>query len=193
MTTTKSYLAGLGMTGIVIGSVLVLLALGTGLVGFDGAPDGARGGAPLERVVVGDRGGSAGAEAGRTEPEGTPAAGLRPARPPVVSGAEAAVPRGAATGSGGGRRHAAHGHGGAQVRPSDILGGGAAVRRPRGGGGAATGDHPRDRSGAAPGRAGGGAFGLPKIQPAPRLVDHAAGGAAWSTGRAGGLPPGSLP
>ena len=53
MTTTKSYLAGLGMTGIVIGSVLVLLAVGTGLVAFDGARDVRGGRAPLDRVVVG--------------------------------------------------------------------------------------------------------------------------------------------
>ena len=50
MTTTKSYLAGLGMTGIVIGSVLVLLAVGTGLVAFDGdARRGRRAGAARAR------------------------------------------------------------------------------------------------------------------------------------------------
>jgi hypothetical protein len=56
MKTTKAYLAGLGMAGMVIGSILVLLAVGTGVVGFDGAPNLGRSKHPLDRVVAGDRG-----------------------------------------------------------------------------------------------------------------------------------------
>src|SRR5262245_36373646 len=70
MTTTKSYLAGLGMTGIVIGSILVLLAVGTGLVAFEGARDVAGGRAPLERVVV-RKDARAGGERRRKEPDDT--------------------------------------------------------------------------------------------------------------------------
>jgi hypothetical protein len=56
MKTTKAYLAGLGMAGMVIASILVLLAVGTGVVGFDGAPNLGRSKHPLDRVVAGDRG-----------------------------------------------------------------------------------------------------------------------------------------
>jgi hypothetical protein len=56
MKTTKAYLAGLGMAGMVIGSILVLLAVGTGVVGFDGAPNLGRSKHPLDRVVAGDHG-----------------------------------------------------------------------------------------------------------------------------------------
>jgi hypothetical protein len=52
MKTTKAYLAGLGMTGILIGSALVVLVLGSGLAAFERAPDGGRRAAPLERVVL---------------------------------------------------------------------------------------------------------------------------------------------
>ena len=54
MKTTKSYLAGLGMTGIAIASILSLLVVGTGLVAFDGQSEPRGSNSPLERVVVGD-------------------------------------------------------------------------------------------------------------------------------------------
>ena len=38
MRTTKAYLAGLGTTGALIAATLLLLVLGSGLVGFDGGP-----------------------------------------------------------------------------------------------------------------------------------------------------------
>jgi hypothetical protein len=56
MRTTKAYLAGLGMTGIVIGSILVLLVVGTGFVSFDGVPAVDEGRDRLERVIVDDGG-----------------------------------------------------------------------------------------------------------------------------------------
>jgi hypothetical protein len=56
MKTTKAYLAGLGMAGMVIGSILVLLAVGTGVVGFDEAPNLGRSKHPLDRVVADDHG-----------------------------------------------------------------------------------------------------------------------------------------
>src|SRR5829696_6149339 len=52
MKTTKAYLAGLGTTGILIGSVMVLMVLGTGIVAFDGLPGLESSHGPLERVVV---------------------------------------------------------------------------------------------------------------------------------------------
>ena len=56
MKTTKAFLAGLGMAGLVIGSILVLLAVGTGVVGFDGAPNLGRSRHPLDRIVADDHG-----------------------------------------------------------------------------------------------------------------------------------------
>jgi hypothetical protein len=56
MRTTKAYLAGLGMTGIVMGSILVLLVVGTGFVSFDGVPAVDEGRDRLGRVVVDDGG-----------------------------------------------------------------------------------------------------------------------------------------
>jgi hypothetical protein len=53
MRTTKAYLAGLGMTGILIASTLLLLMLGTGFAAFDSLPD-LGGGRDLERVVLHD-------------------------------------------------------------------------------------------------------------------------------------------
>jgi hypothetical protein len=44
------------MAGMVIASILVLLALGTGVVRFDGAPNLGRSKDPLDRVVAGERG-----------------------------------------------------------------------------------------------------------------------------------------
>jgi hypothetical protein len=52
MKTTKAYLAGIGITGILVGSIVVLLVLGSGIVAFDGLPDLGRPPAPLERVVL---------------------------------------------------------------------------------------------------------------------------------------------
>ncbi|HMJ97372.1 MAG TPA: hypothetical protein VK486_16090 [Thermoleophilaceae bacterium] len=52
MNTTKAYLAGIGTTGILVGSIAVLLVLGSGLAAFDGLPDLAQRPAPLDRVVL---------------------------------------------------------------------------------------------------------------------------------------------
>jgi hypothetical protein len=50
--TTKAYLAGLGTTGILIGSAVLTLMLGTGFVAFESTPELDRPPYPLERVVV---------------------------------------------------------------------------------------------------------------------------------------------
>src|SRR5262245_13018698 len=150
MTTTKSYLAGLGMTGIVIASVLVLLAVGTGLVAFDGRRDVGGGSAPLERVVVGKGARSAGGERGSRHRD-APAAPATPARPPVApaatSGPAPQSVRG--PGSAGGRhsvRRPGGGHGGVQARTRDSLGGGAQARDASEDGGGAAADGPPGRA-----------------------------------------------
>jgi hypothetical protein len=157
MTTTKSYLAGLGMTGIVIGSVLVLLAVGTGLVAFDGARDVGGERAPLDRVVVGKGARSAGAQRGHKRPDVHPAPAtarrLPVARPPAATQAAPGTARSPETARGreAGRR-AEHGHGGVQARTPGSLGGGAPVRDASedGGGAAADGPPGRARRGAGP-------------------------------------------
>ena len=53
------------MTGIVMGSILVLLVVGTGFVSFDGVPAVDEGRDRLGRVVVDDGGSAADARAGR--------------------------------------------------------------------------------------------------------------------------------
>jgi hypothetical protein len=151
MTTTKSYLAGLGMTGIVIGSVLVLLAVGTGLVAFDGARDVGGERAPLGRVVVGKRARSAGAERARKRRD-VPPAPATAARLPVASSPVAPVaapgptlgPE-AARGRDPGRR-GGHGDGGVQARTRNSLGGGAPVRDASKDGGGAAADGPPGRA-----------------------------------------------
>jgi hypothetical protein len=157
MTTTKSYLAGLGMTGIVIGSVLVLLAVGTGLVAFDGARDVGGERAPLGRVVVGKGAHSAGAERARKRPD-VPAAPATAARlpvasPPVAMQAAPGTTHGpeAAPGGDSGTRPG-HGHGGVEARTRNRLGGGAPVRDASedGGGAAADGPPGRAKRGAGP-------------------------------------------
>ena len=50
--TTKAYLAGLGTTGILIGSAVLTLMLGTGFVAFSGAPELDDAPYRLERVIV---------------------------------------------------------------------------------------------------------------------------------------------
>ena len=52
MNTTKAYLAGLGTTGILIGSAVLVLMLGTGFVGFTGAPELDDAPYRLERVTI---------------------------------------------------------------------------------------------------------------------------------------------
>jgi hypothetical protein len=54
MKTTKAYIAGIGTTGILVGSIVVLLVLGSGVVAFDGLPDLVQKPAPLDRVVLRD-------------------------------------------------------------------------------------------------------------------------------------------
>jgi len=155
MTTTKSYLAGLGMTGIVIGSVLVLLAVGTGLVAFDGARDVVGGRAPLERVVVGNDTHPAGGERGPKRPDAPPApatAARLPVAPrPVASQpSPSSVRRSEAERGRGSGRRAGQAHGGARVRTRGSLGGGAPVgdASENGGGAAAGGPPGRTRRGA---------------------------------------------
>ena len=136
MRTTKAYLAGLGTTGVLIASVLTVMVIGTGLVGFDGYELGG-GDSPLERVVVGD--GAHGKRA-KSRPRRTDAGAGR-----LVAGAEREA---------GGRRDAAerraprrrsHGHGGTPVG-ADVLSGGAAAA-PKSGGGTGK---PAERSGGVP-------------------------------------------
>jgi hypothetical protein len=177
MTTTKSYLAGLGMTGIVIGSVLVLLAVGTGLVAFDGARDVGGERAPLGRIVVGKGAHSAGAERARKRPD-VPAAPATAARLPVASPPVAPVAApGTTLGPQGARgrdpgRRAGHGDGGVQARTRNRLGGGAPVRDASEDGGGAAADGPPGRAkrgaGPPPGHAGDRA---PSEDPGP-VVGH---------------------
>jgi hypothetical protein len=54
MKTTTAYLAGLGTTGILIGSILVVLALGSGVMAFDALPEQRGSSATLGRVVIKD-------------------------------------------------------------------------------------------------------------------------------------------
>ena len=156
MRTTKAYLAGLGTTGVLIASVLTLMAIGTGIVGFDGHELGG-GSSPLERVVVGD---GADGKRARSRPRPTDAAG-----PPVVAGAEQTREAGGRRDAAGRRapRRRSHGHGGVPVS-ADVLSGGVAAER---GTGARTGKRPeRSAGGAAPRRAGGGV-------PVPASVERA--------------------
>jgi hypothetical protein len=145
MRTTKAYLAGLGTTGVLIASVLTVMAIGTGLVGFDGHEFGG-GGSPLERVVVGD---GAHAKRAKSEPTRTDAGGQ-----PVVAGAERqrVAPRRLRAGRRAPRRRS-HGHGGTPVG-ADVLSGGAVAGRRAGGG-----------TGKPPERSGGGA--TPRSSPPP--------------------------
>ena len=210
MTTTKSYLAGLGMTGIVIGSVLVLLAVGTGLVAFDGARDVGGERAPLGRVVVGKGARSAGAERARKRPDVAPApatvARLPVAPPPVAP----VTPPGIALGLEGARgrdpgRRGGHGDGGVQARTRSSLGGGAPVRDASEDGGGAAADGPPGRAkhgaGPPPGHAGNRA---PSENPAPTQAPGPVGGHGPGLGLGHvkqdvgnavdrGAPPGLLP
>ena len=147
MTTTKSYLAGLGMTGIVIASVLVLLGVGSGLVAFDSARDVGGGRAPLERVVVGKDAHSQGGERARKQPDApaapAPAARRPMAPPPLASQSTPGATRGrqAAPGRDSTERRG-RGHGGAQARTRDSLGGGVPARAASADGGGAAADGP---------------------------------------------------
>ena len=131
MKTTKAYFAGLGMAGMVIGSILVLLAVGTGVVGFDGAPNLGRSKHRLDRVVAGDggtgRGGARQVHDGWAAP-GVGATAGGQGYGSGVGGEEGRTPsarrrqerRGA-------RSVAARGFGGAEAWTRKRLGGGAAL------------------------------------------------------------------
>jgi hypothetical protein len=166
MRITKAYLAGLGTTGVLIASVLTVMVIGTGLVGFEGHEFGG-GGSPLERVVVGD---GAHAKRAKSRSRRTDAGGGR-----LVAGAERHRPASRQqvaerTREAGGRRDAAgrrasrrraHGHGGTPVR-ADVLSGGAAAGRRSGGG-----------TGKPPGRSGGGMPMPTPIERAPEDLQDA--------------------
>jgi hypothetical protein len=64
MRATKAYLAGLGTTGILIACFLLLLAVGSALIAFQGWP-GVAAGDGLERVVVKNQAERAAARSGR--------------------------------------------------------------------------------------------------------------------------------
>jgi hypothetical protein len=133
MSTTKAYLAGLGTTGILIGSVVVLMVLGTGIVAFDGLPELGSSHRPLERVVVDDEtlGDGPGDSAGRKDrsarrlPAGA-AWYAPPSRRPLDEQRRGAILSPEVTGRRPARRRS-HGHGGAQVRAGERLGGGASA------------------------------------------------------------------
>jgi hypothetical protein len=137
--TTKAFLGGIGMSGILVGCVLLVLAIGSGLVAFGGLPKlGA--GDPLERVIVGDEPVRAtpGARRDGAAPQPAVAAApvherrVAPARTPVGEGhgggeVSATDPNG--TGSGGVRAPGDTG-GGAGVEPPPPPAGGASNRSP---------------------------------------------------------------
>lgn len=160
MKTTKSYLAGLGMTGIVIASILSLLVIGTGLVAFDGQtqPRGASG--PLGRVVVDDA--ALEPKRGSARKRARPAAALV-ARAENFRVAAGALAVRATRGRPASRRLARRRHGGAQVARSFVLGGGARA-----------GDASAGKPGRRPGRGGR----SPGGKPANRRGDESGGGAA---------------
>lgn len=202
MKTTKSYLAGLGMTGIVIASVLSLLVLGTGLVAFDGVPESGSSRDRLERVVVDDETlGSSARAAGSAE-----SSGRGRNRPLESANRYLAASRALAAQWSPGASHGDYaaekrtarrrsiGHGGAQVRVGGALGGGASAesgttgatgtppRRSRGpaGGPRGLGQGSRGGGGAAPGRDSGGG-------------SSDGGNGAGAPGEAPGLPAGEPP
>ena len=167
MKTTKSYLAGLGMTGIVIASILCLLVIGTGLVAFDGQPQPRGSSAPLERVLVDDA--ALGPEPGSARQRPRPAAALV-ARADNFRAASAVPALPAMPGTAGGRparrpvsRSPRRDDGGAQVARAFVLGGGARA------GDARAGEHPSrpGRGGHSPGR-----------KPVPLRGERSGGGAA---------------
>jgi hypothetical protein len=136
MRTTKAYLAGLGTTGVLIASVLTVMVIGTGLVGFDGYELGG-GASPLERVIVGH--GAHGKRA-KSRPTRTDAGGGR-----LVAGGEPeAGDRRDAAGRRAPRRRS-NGDGGTPVGAEVLSGGAAAGRTSEGGTG-----KPPERSGGVP-------------------------------------------
>jgi hypothetical protein len=134
MKTTKAYLAGLGMAGMVIGSILVLLAVGTGVVGFDGTPGLGRSKHPLDRVVAGDRGAAGRARTRQVD-------GKRPW--PAVTATADGPRSGSRAGGGDPRKRAARGRQVARRRARSVaargFGGAKSWTRKRLGGGAAIG------------------------------------------------------
>jgi len=177
VTTTKSYLAGLGMTGIVIASVLVLLAVGTGLVAFDGRRDIGGGSAPLERVVVGKGAHSAGGGRGSKDRD-APTAPATAARPPLAATSGPAPQSLRGPGSTGGRhlvRRPGTGDGGVQARTRDSLGGGAPARDASEDGGGAAADGPPGRAKRGAGTPPGHARSREAQNPGERAADHGHG------------------
>jgi hypothetical protein len=151
MKTTKAYLAGLGMAGMVIGSILVLLAVGTGVVGFDGAPNLGRSKHPLDRVVAGDRGtgrggGTRQVHDGWTSPGVAATAGGQGFGSRVGNEERRTPPARRRQERRGARGVAARGFGGAEAWTRKRLGGGAAF---------GTAEAGRGRSGPSEGPAGG--------------------------------------
>jgi hypothetical protein len=106
MKTSKAYLAGIGATGVLVGSIVGMLVLGSWIVAFDGVPDLGRAPAPLERVVLKEGGRGAKNDRARltARRQARPAAArrLRPSRD--------RAPRGGRGAPGGG--HGAPGAGG---------------------------------------------------------------------------------
>jgi hypothetical protein len=132
MKTTKAYLAGLGMAGLVIGSILVLLAVGTGVVGFDGTPRLGRSKHPLDRVVAGDKraaraGGTREVHDRWTSPGVTATSGGQGFGSSVGGGERATRPARRRQGRPRARSVAARGFGGAAAWTRNRLGGGAAL------------------------------------------------------------------
>jgi hypothetical protein len=165
MRTTKAYLAGLGTTGVLIASILAVMVIGTGIVGFDGQElrDGGR---PLDRVVVDHDADGARAE---RRPRRTGDA----ARSPLAAAESHRVELAQRTRGAGRRqtgtavRRRSDRHGGVQVTV-DVLGGGA---------GAGTGT--------------GGRRGSPVTQPAVGRAEN--GGVAPGGENGGGAEPRSSP
>ena len=205
MKTTKAYLAGLGTTGILIGSVMVLMVLGTGIVAFDGLPGLESSHGPLERVVVDeDLADGAADTAGRKRHiSGRVLAGAQwyrlGSRPLVADERGGAALRRTAAGRRAARRRS-HGHGGAQARAGTRLGGGASTGNAgTGGTGSLPGGSrgpPRGQPG--PGRADGGGVplgALPDLAggtpPVPPPVRYAVGGSGPRSGRTSVKPPGA--
>src|SRR5215207_9102469 len=183
MKTTKAYLAGLGTTGILIGSVMVLMVLGTGIVAFDGLPGLESSHGPLERVVVDeDLADGAADTAGRKRHiSGRVLAGAQwyrlGSRPLVADERGGAALRRTAAGRRAARSRS-HGHGGAQARAGTRLGGGAST------GNAGTGGTGGVPLGALPDLAGG-------APPVPPPVRYAAGGSGPYPARTSVRPPGA--
>src|SRR5215207_9765743 len=201
MKTTKAYLAGLGTTGILIGSVMVLMVLGTGIVACDGLPGLESSHGALERVVVDEdlADGAADTAARKRHISGRALPGAQwyrlGSRPLVADERGGAALRRTAAGRRAARRRS-HGHGGAQARAGSRLGGGASTGNAGTGG---TGSLPGGSRGpprGQPGPGGGVRLGaLPDLAggtpPVPPPVRYAVGGSGPRSGRTSVKPPGA--